>query len=174
MQPDEFSKLFRSTYSKLLVFAKKRSLSHSEAEDIVMTAFQKVWASKRIDSSMNPEAYLYRAVTNCILDLRRRESKRVASLPMFIVADEDNEKCMVSDLHTSNEPHTDLLVVMKSEIERALQKAKEYDERFALAFAARLSGVYIRQALQTPKGRISYTLYSKLFEKLRRELEREK
>jgi len=69
-----FERLFHAEYAALCAFARRRVDSPSVAEDLVQSAFLRLWASRAgLQNVESPRAYLYRAVRNAALDHRKHE-----------------------------------------------------------------------------------------------------
>lgn len=118
-----FKNLFVKYYKKLINFCLYRKIDLETAKDLVQELFAKLWHSKNnLDPEKSIQAYLYKSLTNQIINLAKHSSSKNVSLDISIFAKSaNNEQSIESkiDLETSieNLPEKIKTVFLLSRIE---------------------------------------------------------
>ncbi len=74
-----FDELFNHYYQRLVAFAKQYTRQQESGEEITSELFVKIWLKRdTLSNVLNPEVYLYVAIKNACLNLKRSDKKRVA------------------------------------------------------------------------------------------------
>ena len=118
----EFEALFLRNYKRAYNLAYRLLGNAGEAEDVTQDAFVRAWHSfAQYDRERPFEGWLFRIVTNLVIDRRRRQ-KRVPmySLDAPINTDSDGAPLSPEFADTSNDPQA---MLMTSEFAEPLQNA---------------------------------------------------
>lgn len=76
-----FQVLFNTYYKKLLDFSLYRTKDLDVSKDLIQDVFTNIWNSRdRLDSSKSIKSYLYKALTNQIINLAKHSSSKTISL----------------------------------------------------------------------------------------------
>lgn len=135
----KFDELVLSNYARLCQFAYRIVGSRAVAEDIVQDVFASIWRRHREFDYSDPLPYLYRAVRNRAISLRRQEHRRSGWLALFAREREDAEG-PVADQDTTD---------LSSAIERALAALPERRRLiFVMSREQHLSYAQIATALE--------------------------
>lgn len=86
----QFEQLFQRSHRRAYRLAYRLTGNATEAEDVTQDAFVRAWnCFDRFDSTRSFEAWLFRILTNRVLDLRRRKKRvRMVALDAPIPGDE--------------------------------------------------------------------------------------
>lgn len=152
--------LVRKYETRAYQFAFRLTRNPEEAADIVAEAFVRVYnALPNFKGNSLFTTWLYRILTNCFLDAKKKESKRQAVSLETTIATEDGEvERQIEDPDAS--PHDDLLRDERAQrMESALQKLPEYQRAMILMYhAEQLSYEEIAEALDLPIGTVKSRL----------------
>ncbi len=93
-----FKTLFIKYYRKLINFCLYRSVDLETAKDLVQEIFTKLWNSKsHLDPEKSIQAYLYKSITNQIINLAKHSSSKNISLDISIFAKSANNEQSIED-----------------------------------------------------------------------------
>lgn len=93
-----FKTLFIKYYRKLINFCLYRSVDLETAKDLVQEIFTKLWNSKsHLDPEKSIQAYLYKSITNQIINLAKHSSSKNISLDISIFAKSANNEQSIDD-----------------------------------------------------------------------------
>ena len=88
-----FKSLFLKYYKKLVDFCLYRTGSVETSKDLVQEIFTKVWnARTNLDPEQSIQAYLYKSLTNQIINLGKHSSSKTASLDISTFAKPVNKE----------------------------------------------------------------------------------
>ena len=88
-----FKKLFIKYNRKLINFCLYRKVDIETAKDLVQEIFTKLWYSKsHLDPEKSIQAYIYKSLTNQIINLTKHSSSKNVSLDISIFAKMANEE----------------------------------------------------------------------------------
>lgn len=155
-----FDDLIRKHEKRAYQYAFRLTSNPEEAGDVVADAFVRVYSAlPNFKGQSAFTTWLYRILTNCFLDMRKREKSRpTTSLEAALVTDEgDLERQVEDDAPT---PHQE---AEKSERERAVERAvghlPEYQKAMITMYhVENLSYEEIADALDLPIGTVKSRL----------------
>ena len=155
-----FDDLIRKHEKRAYQYAFRLTSNPEEAGDVVADAFVRVYSALHNFKGQSAfTTWLYRILTNCFLDMRKREKSRpTTSLEAALVTDDgDLERQVQDDAPT---PHAQ---AEKSERERAVEKAvthlPEYQQAMIMMYhVENLSYEEIAEALDLPIGTVKSRL----------------
>lgn len=102
-----FKTLFIKYNRKLINFCLYRAIDIETSKDLVQDIFAKLWHSKtNLDPEKSIQAYLYKSLTNQIINLAKHSSSKNISLDISIFAKGTNEETSIDskiDIETSIE-----------------------------------------------------------------------
>lgn len=157
---DALDTLIRKHEKRAYQYAYRLTSNPDEASDIVADAFVRVYtALKNFKGNSAFTTWLYRILTNCFLDLRKREkSRQTSSLDAVLSTDEGEVERQIEDDGAT--PYDE---AEKSARERAVQGAlaelPEYQQAMiTLYHAEQLSYEEIAEALDLPIGTVKSRL----------------
>ena len=157
---DALDTLIRKHEKRAYQYAYRLTSNPDEASDIVADAFVRVYtALKNFKGNSAFTTWLYRILTNCFLDLRKREkSRQASSLDAVLSTDEGEVERQIED-----DGATPYEEAEKSARERAVQSAlaelPEYQQAMiTLYHAEQLSYEEIAEALDLPIGTVKSRL----------------
>jgi RNA polymerase sigma-70 factor (ECF subfamily) len=155
-----FDDLIRKHEKRAYQYAFRLTSNPEEAGDVVADAFVRVFSALHNFKGQSAfTTWLYRILTNCFLDMRKREKSRpTTSLEAALVTDEGDLERQVEDDAPS--PHME---AEKSERERAVEKAvlqlPEYQRAMITMYhVENLSYEEIADALDLPIGTVKSRL----------------
>ena len=155
-----FDDLIRKHEKRAYQYAFRLTSNPEEAGDVVADAFVRVYSALHNFKGQSAfTTWLYRILTNCFLDMRKREKSRpTTSLEAALVTDEGDLERQVQD--DSPTPHAE---AEKSERERAVEKAvghlPEYQQAMIMMYhVENLSYEEIAEALDLPIGTVKSRL----------------
>jgi RNA polymerase sigma-70 factor (ECF subfamily) len=141
-------------------YAFRLTRNPEEAADVVSEAFVRVYnALPNFKGNSQFTTWLYRILTNCFLDHRKRESRRqTVSLEPPVTSDDQDMERQIEDV--GDTPEESLLRSERGRrIEEALQKLPEYQRAMILMYhAEQLSYEEISEALDLPIGTVKSRL----------------
>lgn len=154
------NELVRKYETRAYQYAFRLTRNPEEAADVVADAFVRVYnALPNFKGNAQFTTWLYRILTNCYLDHRKKESRRqTTSLDASVETSEGEMERQVEDPHGT--PEDELL---KSErgrrVELALRSLPEYQKAMILMFhAEQMSYEEIAEALDLPIGTVKSRL----------------
>ena len=155
-----FDDLIRKHEKRAYQYAFRLTSNPEEAGDVVADAFVRVYSALHNFKGQSAfTTWLYRILTNCFLDMRKREKSRpTTSLEAALVTDDgDLERQVQDDAPT---PHAQ---AEKSERERAVERAvahlPEYQQAMIMMYhVENLSYEEIAEALDLPIGTVKSRL----------------
>lgn len=155
-----FDDLIRKHEKRAYQYAFRLTSNPEEAGDVVADAFVRVFSALHNFKGQSAfTTWLYRILTNCFLDMRKREKSRpTTSLEAALVTDEGDLERQVED--DSATPHQE---AEKSERERAVEKAvallPEYQRAMITMYhVENLSYEEIAESLDLPIGTVKSRL----------------
>src|SRR5436305_8373740 len=155
-----FDDLIRKHGKRAYQYAFRLTSNPEEAGDVVADAFVRVYSALHNFKGQSAfTTWLYRILTNCFLDMRKREKSRpTTSLEAALVTEEGDLERQVEDDAPS--PHQE---AEKSERERAVEKAvgqlPEYQRAMITMYhVENLSYEEIAEALDLPIGTVKSRL----------------
>jgi RNA polymerase sigma-70 factor (ECF subfamily) len=156
----QFDELVLSSYARLCQFAYRIVGSRAVAEDIVQDVFASLWRRQGEFDFNDPLPYLYRAVRNRAISLRRQEHRRAGWLAQLARERQESES-------SQSEPES---ADLASAIEKAVASLPERRRLiFAMSREQHLSYGQIAQALdisiktvETQMGRALRSLRDRL------------
>lgn len=93
-----FKTLFIKYYRKLINYCLYRKVDLETAKDLVQEIFAKLWDSKtHLDPEKSIQAYLYKSITNQIINLAKHSSSKNVSLDISIFAKSANNEQSIDD-----------------------------------------------------------------------------
>ena len=93
-----FKTLFIKYYRKLINFCLYRAVDLETSKDLVQDIFTKLWHSKtNLDPEKSIQAYLYKSITNQIINLAKHSSSKNISLDISIFAKSANNEQSIDD-----------------------------------------------------------------------------
>lgn len=154
------NELVRKHEQRAYQFAFRLTRNPEEAADVVAEAFVRVYnALPNFKGNAQFTTWLYRILTNCFLDIRKKESKRgTVSLDSSVTVGEGEVERQIED-PTAN-PHEDLLRDERGRrVQRALEKLPAYQKAMILMYhAEQLSYEDIAESLDLPIGTVKSRL----------------
>lgn len=156
----QFDQLVLSSYARLCQFAYRIVGSRAVAEDIVQDVFASIWRRHREFDYSDPLPYLFRAVRNRGISLRRQEHRRAGWLAMFARNREEAEA-------TTIEPDASELSIAIAKAVAALPErrrlifAMSREQHLSYAQIAETLGISIK-TVETQMGRALRTLRDRL------------
>ncbi|HMS54150.1 MAG TPA: sigma-70 family RNA polymerase sigma factor [Fimbriimonadaceae bacterium] len=157
---DAFDQLIRKHEKRAYQYAFRLTSNPEEAADIVSDAFIRVFtAVKNFKGNSAFTTWLYRILTNCFLDMKKREKNRQAtSLESVMQTDEGEFERQIED--DGPTPHEEL---ERRERERSVQDAvtrlPEYQQAMIVMYHGEmLSYEEIAEALDLPIGTVKSRL----------------
>lgn len=155
-----FDSLVRKHEKRAYQYAYRLTSNPEEAADVVADAFVRVYnALSHFKGNSAFSTWLYRILTNCFLDARKKEKNRqTTSLESSVMTDEGELERQVED----DGPTPDL-ILERGERERQIEKAVEilpdYQRAMIVMYHAEsLSYEDIAQALDLPIGTVKSRL----------------
>ncbi len=144
---------------KLVLFARRWSTDHADAEDIVQDAFVRFWQTRdRVD---DPLAYLYQCVRNVAIDAARSRQARIRREASIMA-----EATVPALVDTLNEEE------LAKHVESALTKLPpEQAEVVTLKIWGALTFAQIAEVTSTPAGTVA-SRYRYAMNRLRQTLEK--
>ncbi len=136
MMEIEFGKLVRENYRWARNVAFRRLHNMADSEDVVQESFIRAWCGfQRYDRSASVKSWLYRIITNQIIDRSRRKRQApTCSLDTGLGSDVDGLACIIQDPSAGPEAQA-ISAVEKAEIGRALADMPEKFSRVMRKYA---------------------------------------
>lgn len=157
---DAMDSLIRKHEKRAYQYAYRLTSNPDEASDVVADAFVRVYgALKNFKGQSAFTTWLYRILTNCFLDSRKREKSRPSvSLEATLITPEGEMERQIED--EGNTPHD---LSMRNERERRMQEAvdqlPEYQRAMIVMYHVEaLSYEDIAEALDLPIGTVKSRL----------------
>jgi RNA polymerase sigma-70 factor (ECF subfamily) len=154
------NELIRKYETRAYQYAFRLTRNPEEAADVVADAFVRVYnALPNFKGNAQFTTWLYRILTNCYLDHRRKESKRqTTSLDASVETNEGEMERQVEDPHGT--PEDDLLRSERGRhVETALRTLPDYQRSMILMFhAEQMSYEEIAESLDLPIGTVKSRL----------------
>jgi RNA polymerase sigma-70 factor (ECF subfamily) len=154
------NELVRKYEQRAYQFAFRLTRSPEEASDIVAEAFVRVYnALPNFKGNSQFSTWLYRILTNCFLDIRKKESRRQTSSLESAMTTEDGElERQVED--ETQDPHADVVSNERMRrVHNALQKLPDYQRQMIVMYhAEQKSYEDIAAALDLPIGTVKSRL----------------
>lgn len=157
---DAMDQLIRKYEKRAYQYAFRLTTNSEEASDVVGDAFVRIYAAMRnFKGNSAFTTWMYRILTNCFLDLRKRDRSRPAvSLEATLQTDDGN----VERQFESSEPTADLVAERnqrEATIERAVAMLPEYQRAMVTLYhAENLSYEEIAETLDLPIGTVKSRL----------------
>jgi RNA polymerase sigma-70 factor (ECF subfamily) len=154
------NELVRKYEVRAYQFAFRLTRNPEEASDVVAEAFVRVFnALPNFKGNSQFTTWLYRILTNCFLDLRKRESRR-QTLPLDAGVQTDEGEMERQYEDPKGTPHDSLERGERGQrIEQALKKLPEYQQAMIMMYhAEQLSYEEISEALDLPIGTVKSRL----------------
>jgi len=154
-----FDDLVYKYESRAYQYAYRLTSSAEEAGDIVADAFIRVYgALANFKQRSSFSTWLYRIITNCFLDLRKREKNRPVSLESALSTDDGEMERQIEDPNAASDEQ-----VERNERERLMMAAvavlPEYQRAMITMYHAEgLSYEEIAEALDLPIGTVKSRL----------------
>lgn len=155
-----FDDLVRKHERRAYQYAHRLTSNPDEACDIVADAFIRVYgALGNFKGNSAFSTWLYRIITNCFLDFRKKEKSRVAvSLDQPVAGQENEMERQIED----DDPGPDLQVERKereTRVESAVEKLPEYQRAMIVMYhGENLSYEEIAETLDLPIGTVKSRL----------------
>jgi RNA polymerase sigma-70 factor, ECF subfamily len=150
-----FNALIRKHEARAYQYAFRLTRSQEEAADVVAEAFVRVYnALPNFKGQSAFGTWIYRIVTNCFLDLRKKEKAKTTSLDSGIRTDQGEMERQIED--PSATPH-ELAERGEREkrVERAIRRLPEYQRSMIVMYhGENLSYEEIAAALDLPIGTV--------------------
>jgi RNA polymerase sigma-70 factor (ECF subfamily) len=154
------NELIRKYETRAYQYAFRLTRNPEEAADVVADAFVRVYnALPNFKGNAQFTTWLYRILTNCYLDHRKKESKRqTTSLDAAVETNEGEMERQVEDPHGT--PEDDLLRSERGrQVETALRTLPDYQRSMILMFhAEQMSYEEIAESLDLPIGTVKSRL----------------
>lgn len=154
------NELIRKYETRAYQYAFRLTRNPEEAADVVADAFVRVYnALPNFKGNAQFTTWLYRILTNCYLDHRKKESKRqTTSLDASVETNEGEIERQVEDPHGT--PEDDLLRSERGRhVDTALRTLPDYQRSMILMFhAEQMSYEEIAESLDLPIGTVKSRL----------------
>lgn len=157
---DALDQLIRKYEKRAYQYAYRLTSNTDEACDVVGDAFVRIYSAMRnFKGNSAFTTWMYRILTNCFLDLRKRERNRPS---VSLEAAMQTEDGLVERQFESDEPTADLIAERnqrEATIERAVSLLPEYQRAMVTLYhAENLSYEEIAEALDLPIGTVKSRL----------------
>jgi RNA polymerase sigma-70 factor, ECF subfamily len=141
-------------------YAYRLTRDQEEAADVVAEAFVRVFnALNNFRAQSTFTTWLYRILTNCFLDLRKKDKGKLnLSLDASLQTEESEVARQVEDPHASPQDHAER-GERERRIERAIQRLPEYQRAMVVMYHAEMMSYEdIAGALDMPVGTVKSRL----------------
>ena len=167
MEEQTFDTLFRAHYAPMVLFATRLLGSQEEAEDVVQDVFCKVLNSPdMVDYSSNPKGLLFTMLHNSIIDLQRKNGRRLHTSITDIEDDvlDEQESVMEMDVYSLLYEEIEKLPLRNRDVMKMRMEGVSYNEiAQRLGISKETVRTHVKRGLDTLRGKFDGKMLSVIF-----------